>query len=59
MVADVIRLADPEIKPVIFSRDRIEAKRRQENADFVGRLREALRTAKSRSSNTAAEAGEQ
>ena len=59
IVADVIRLADPEIKPVIFSRDRIEPKRKQENADFVGRLREALRAAKSRNSNTAAGAGKQ
>jgi hypothetical protein len=43
IVADVIRLADPKIKPVIFSRDRVEPKRKQENADFVSRLREALR----------------
>jgi hypothetical protein len=46
IVADVIRLADPEIKPVIFSRDGIEPKRKQEIADFVSRLREALRAAK-------------
>jgi len=59
IVADVIRLADPRIEPVIFSRDRIEGKRKQENADFVGRLREALRAGKSRRSNSAVGAGKQ
>jgi hypothetical protein len=43
IVAEVIRLADPEIKPVIFSRDHIAARRNKENADFVSRLRGALR----------------